>query len=136
MKATTAASALALAVMLSACGGAGSESASDSSAATPSTGAPILGEQLYDLLGCANCHSSDGTDRVTGPTHLGAFGTEVQLEDGSVVLRDRDYLRRSIVEPAAQIVPGYSAEMVDTFGETLTAEQVDSLVEYLVGLSG
>ena len=126
--------ALTVVVLLSACGS-GDADVADGSESSVSTRAPILGEELYDLLGCANCHSSDGSDRVTGPTHFGAFGTEVELEDGSIVVRDREYLRRSIVDPASQIVPGYATQMVDTFGDALTPEQIDSLVEYLVELS-
>ena len=46
-----------------------------------------------------------------------------------------DYLRQSILDPDAFIVPGYeSGQMVGGWSELLTAAQIDSLVEYLQGL--
>jgi nitric oxide reductase subunit C len=50
------------------------------------------------------------------------------------------YLRESIVSPSAHIVPGtiYSAGgrsfMPDNYDQTLTAEQIDQLVAYLLTL--
>jgi nitric oxide reductase subunit C len=50
------------------------------------------------------------------------------------------YLRESIVSPSAHLVPGtiYSAGgrsfMPDNYDETLTSEQIDQLVAYLVTL--
>jgi cytochrome c oxidase subunit 2 len=41
-------------------------------------------------------------------------------------------IRQSIVDPNAEIAPGYQpGVMPQDFGETLTPDQLDALVEYL-----
>jgi cytochrome c oxidase subunit 2 len=82
--------------------------------------------------GCLSCHSTDGSQKV-GPTWLGLFGSERQLEDGSTVLADEAYLRTSIVDPGAQIVTGYSPIMPDAY-DFLTKEEVNAVIEYIKSL--
>src|SRR5688572_11327318 len=67
------------------------------------------GEELAADVGCLSCH----TDETTGvaPTWRGLFGSEVELEDGSTVMADAEYIRRSIVDPHADIVAGYGPTM-------------------------
>lgn len=60
------------------------------------------------------------------------FGSEVELESGETVIADDEYLRRSIVDPTAQIVAGYSADvMPDFFGKTLTEQDIVDVIEYI-----
>ena len=51
----------------------------------------------------------------------------MKLTDGSTVVADDDYLRRSIVDANAQIVAGYPPIMPSFRGQ-LSAEQVNTLV--------
>jgi len=47
-----------------------------------------------------------------------------------------DYVREAIVDPPAFVVEGYSGDtMPGNYGDQLTAEEIDALVEYLLGLS-
>ena len=49
----------------------------------------------------------------------------------------KDQIRQSILEPNAAITGGYEAmagTMPPTFGQTLTAAQLEALVTYLAGL--
>ena len=80
-------------------------------------------------VGCQGCH----TDRDTSiaPTWSGLFGSTVELDDGSTVVADEDYIRRSIVDPHAEIVAGYRAP---TPQFSVSDEGGDLLVEYIRGL--
>ncbi|MDH3306797.1 MAG: cytochrome c [Acidimicrobiia bacterium] len=80
--------------------------------------------------GCLACHSTDGTPKL-GPTWLGLAGSERMLLDGTTVIADSDYLRRSIMDPGAQVAEGFSDLMIKTFAESLSAEEIDALVAYI-----
>ena len=69
----------------------------------------------------------DGDDGI-GPSWTGLAGSEVELDDGTVVVADEEYLTRSIVEPNAQIVKGYSGIMPV---RSLDDDQVAAIVTYL-----
>ena len=79
---------------------------------------------LAQQLGCSSCHTVDGA-RSEGPTWKGLAGSTVTLADGSTVTADEDYLRRSITDPAAQVVAGYQPTMPTV---TVTAAQLDQLI--------
>ena len=89
------------------------------------------GAKVFDGKACANCHGPGGKGGL-GPTLRGLPGSEVELEDGTVVVADDDYIRRAIQDPSAQIADGYSIEMTPF---DLTDEQVDDLVAYIHDLS-
>ena len=45
-----------------------------------------------------------------------------------------EYVRESIVDPDAYVVPGYQkGVMPGTFGDSLSKEEIDALVAYLSG---
>ena len=73
---------------------------------TPSGGDAAKGKSLFASLGCASCHSIDGSSGV-GPTLKGLFGTQVQLTNGNTVTADDAYLLESIEDPDAEIVKGF-----------------------------
>lgn len=85
------------------------------------------GLRVAETNGCTSCHSTGGRDGV-GPSWNGLAGSEVELDDGSVVVADEEYLRRSIVEPNAQIVAGYRGIMPE---RSLDPAEVDAIVAYL-----
>jgi len=76
-----------------------------------------------DYFGCVGCHSADGTP-LAGPTWQGIYGTEEELADGSTVIVDLEYIHSSIVEPNAQIVEGFSPNIMPaTFEEQIAATE-------------
>lgn len=87
-----------------------------------------LGESTFQSKGCAACHSVDGSALV-GPTLKGKYGTEEKLEDGSTVTIDDNYIRESIMAPAAKVVAGFQPTMPPYQGQ-LSDRQVDGLIEY------
>jgi cytochrome c oxidase subunit 2 len=86
------------------------------------------GRRVFTTYGCISCHGQ------TAPTLAGLYRSRVKLTDGSTVLADDDYLRRSILDPNSQIVAGYRPIM-PSFREQLSPEQVNSLVEYIKALA-
>jgi len=121
---------LVLIAALCALAAAGCGSDSGDSAAGP-------GEDAYQRYACASCHSLDGDDG-TGPSLKGLAGSTVTLEDGGRVKATREYLRRSILEPDAQVVKGYSAGLmtasIDGFDLESRPEDVDRLIEFIEGV--
>lgn len=87
------------------------------------------GELLYNMRGCKQCHSVDGTAGIA-PTFQGLFGTTETLADGSTVLVDENYVRQSIYEPMAQITSGFEPVM-PTYAGRLKEEEVGAIIEYL-----
>jgi cytochrome c oxidase subunit 2 len=86
------------------------------------------GDKLFKDLACSNCHHPDGSGR--GPSLEGLFGTTVELEDGTKVTADEDYLRESILKPQAKVVKGYKPIM-PTFQGLVTEDQLLQLIEYI-----
>lgn len=86
------------------------------------------GEALFQQLGCQTCHQADGNGR--GPSQVGIFGKEVELDSGQKVVVDEEYLRESIINPQAKIVAGYSAIM-PTFKGQISDEGLQQIVVYL-----
>ena len=90
------------------------------------------GQTLFQQLGCSTCHRSDTQGR--GPNLVGVFGKPVQLQDGRVVIADENYVRESIMSPAAKVVAGFKPIM-PTFQGLVSEEQVNALVAYVKSLS-
>lgn len=101
--------------------------------ATTTSGGDPTGPDLARQYGCAACHGPNG-EGGTGPAWIGLFGSEVELNDGSVVVADEEYLRRSIVDPTAQIPVNVVLPM--PVNGQLTPEAIDALVEYIKSLGG
>jgi len=98
----------------------------------PSAPLQETGKQLFTSLGCSTCHRFDVQGR--GPNLQGIYNKPVLLEDGRTVIADENYVRESILNPAAKIVSGFKPVM-PTFQGILNEEQVNSLVAYVKSLS-
>ena len=92
----------------------------------------VTGQQLFAQLGCATCHRQDTQGR--GPNLAGIYNKPVLLEDGRTVVADDDYLRESILQPAAKIVSGFKP-LMPTFQGQISDEQLNALVAYVKSLS-
>lgn len=90
---------------------------------------PERGKKLFTQQGCDTCHSVDGTPKI-GPTWKGLFGKSEPLANGSSVQVDENYLRESILDPAAKVVKGYAPSM-PTYQGKLSDKDIDGLVEYI-----
>jgi len=90
------------------------------------------GEKLFGSLGCASCHRKDAQGR--GPHLEGLYGKPVTLADGRAVVADEDYIRESIVDPAAKVVSGYSP-LMPTFRGLVSEPGILELIEYVKSLT-
>ncbi len=87
---------------------------------------PVLAraEEAIAEFACGACHKVAGEEGEVGPdlTRIGA-------------VRDKAFLRESILDPNARITEGFERELMpDDYGEQLYARELEMLVEYLAGL--
>lgn len=91
-----------------------------------------IGERLSQTKGCIACHSTDGT-RLVGPTYQRLFGrTEMVVTNGQAreIVVDEEYLRKSMLDPNADIVEGFPPLMPSQEG-LVTEEEINALIEYM-----
>jgi cytochrome c oxidase subunit 2 len=90
------------------------------------------GRKLFQDRGCTQCHSVDGTPRV-GPTLDGVFGKTETMASGESLVVDENYIRESILEPAARVVNGFEPVM-PTYQGRLRDKEIDALIAYIKSL--
>lgn len=116
--------------------------------ATPTSGLrgdPANGARLFASLPCSSCH--DITRPFPGGDicpNLGNIASEAERivrlpEYRGRAVNAAEYIRESIVDPNAYIVPGEQYRTADgqsvmpkTFGQTLTPAEIDDLVAFLL----
>lgn len=100
-------------------------------AAGAGAGDPVArGQELLKVKACTACHSIDGT-KLVGPSYKGLFmKTETVVSDGREhdVVVDEAYLRKSIKEPMADIVKGYTPSMPQL---NLSDDEISDVIEYI-----
>ena len=100
------------------------EPAAESQQAAPS-GAPRAplanADAIMAQLACIACHKVAGQGGEIGPD-LSSIGAS----------RDREYLRRSILNPGADVAEGYPPGMMPpNYGDQLYASELEMLVDHL-----
>jgi cytochrome c oxidase subunit II len=90
------------------------------------------GEKLFGDLACNTCHRPDSRGR--GPVLQNVFAHPVQLQDGSMVTADENYLRESILTPSVKVTAGFQPVM-PAFQGLVSEEQLLALIEYIKSLS-
>lgn len=87
------------------------------------------GQMLYQVRGCKQCHSVDGS-AGTGPTFRALWGSRVRLATGESVSVDENYVRQSIVDPQSQVVAGFEPVM-PTYQGRLKDDEISAVIAYL-----
>ncbi len=92
-----------------------------------------LGIAAFNAAGCIACHTVSGiSTAIVGPV---LDGIASRAGNTVVGLSTEEYIRQSIMEPNAFIVDGFAQDiMLQTFADTLTDEQVDNLITFMLTL--
>lgn len=101
-----------------------------------SAGAEITaakGKELAATNTCTTCHSADGSTLV-GPTWKNLYGYEREMQDGTTVMADEDYLTESIVNSSAKTVAGYPEGAMADFSY-LSSNDIENIIAYIKSLS-
>ena len=130
---------LVLALALVACGG-GDDTADSGDTAADGVGNAANGEALFaqttigsaSAPGCITCHSLEPDVVLVGPSQAG-LATRAETREAGVSAED--YIRKSITDPNAYIVEGFTADvMYQNYGEELTEQEINDLVAYTLTL--
>jgi cytochrome c oxidase subunit 2 len=109
----------ALGVVIAACADDGGDGRDRGLSAAAQRGAEIARDS-----GCDACHRAG----AIAPDWEGLYGSTVELDDGSTVVADDEYLTRAITDPQADVVAGFNVNMPDN---DLSDDEVASIVAYL-----
>jgi len=107
-------------LILSACGG-GLDDGADS--------ALIQQGKLIFQANCSACHSTSPDVTIVGPTLAGIATRAGEMVSG---LDARAYLEQSIIDPGATLTEGFKNLMPDTYGNSLSEEDLDALISYML----
>lgn len=80
---------------------------------------------------CGACHSAAPDTVIVGPSMAGIASRAATRVEGQ---NAHDYLLVSILKPDAHLVEGYENLMPSTLGKTLTGEEIDAVIAYLLTL--
>ena len=97
----------------------------------------IRGSVIYKTIGCIACHSIDGSTKGrSGPSWKGLAGSKRKLLGGKTAEVTPEYLRESILEPAAKVAEGYNPKDVGmpSYRGILSESDVESLILYIQSL--
>ncbi len=92
------------------------------------------GKRLYQLMGCMACHSlDDAVEKKIGPSWKGLYGSKRDIFKGGSVEATDDYLRESILTPAAKIVKGFEKieAGMPVYSGVLNDTQIESLIMFI-----
>lgn len=90
------------------------------------------GERLFRSYGCSGCHV--GSTIIHAPPLEGLYGRPVPLQTGQIVTADDAYIRDSILQPAKDIVAGYTNDM-PSFQGHLNEDDLAKLIAYIKSIS-
>jgi mono/diheme cytochrome c family protein len=110
-------------VILSAC------SAAPQTAPTPTLDAQVAAGKQVFVTHCGACHSTGADTVIVGPSLAGIATHGADRVDG---LDARTYLYSSIMQPSDFLVEGYEDLMPKDLAKTLTGEELDAVVAYLL----
>lgn len=78
---------------------------------------------------CATCHSLQPDVIIVGPSLAGVASRAPNRVPG---LSAEQYLRQSILDPGAFVVPGFPDAMARNFGQVLDDQQINDIIAFLL----
>ncbi len=91
-----------------------------------------LGQRSYQMRGCTQCHTVDGS-KLVGPSFKGFLARKHELKDGTVVEPTDDYIRESIEDPTAKVIAGFEPVM-PSFKGRFSDTEIKGLIAYIRSL--
>lgn len=89
------------------------------------------GKKLYTKLGCAQCHSVDGS-KVTGPSWKDLYGSTQHFTDGTTAVVNEEFLHGFIPAPTVKVPVGYPPVMPPF---PIPNAQIDDIAAYMKTIS-
>lgn len=89
------------------------------------------GQKWYTRLGCAGCHSVDGS-KVTGPSWKDLYGSTQKFTDGTTAVINEEFLHGFLPAPTARVPEGFQPVMPPF---PLPNEQIDDIAAYMKTIS-
>lgn len=97
--------------------------------ATIKVGDANRGRDLFNTNACHACHSLNAGENKVGPALYGIWQRATTRKPG---LSAQEYLRESIVEPNAFVVPNFNAGIMPaTFGKQLSEQDIADLIAFM-----
>ncbi|MCB0407519.1 MAG: cytochrome c oxidase subunit II [Bdellovibrionales bacterium] len=88
-----------------------------------------VGQKIYSQR-CFVCHNT--TDQpLVGPGFKGIWMRERTFVKGDPTVADENYIRESILNPAAKIVAGFEGKVMTPFAGQLDDKEISGIIEYL-----
>ncbi|MBK7711244.1 MAG: hypothetical protein IPJ37_10080 [Bacteroidales bacterium] len=75
---------------------------------------------------------------MVGPSYLHLFGEkQIVISEGKEieVTVDENYIKKALYEPNAEIVKGYPKDLMQSYKDILTDEDIAKIIEYLKSLN-
>jgi cytochrome c oxidase subunit II len=91
-----------------------------------------LGAKSYQMRGCTQCHTIDGS-KLVGPSFKGFLARVHKLKDGSVVEPTDEYIKESLQDPTAKVIEGFEPVM-PSFRGKLKDQEIAGLAAYIKSL--
>lgn len=85
---------------------------------------------------CLSCHTRDGS-RLVGPSFKNLLGrTENIVVDGNneEIVVDNQYIIDKLNNPSASTVEGYQSGLMSPYGEILSVEDMNNIIDYISSL--
>jgi len=82
---------------------------------------------------CTGCHSLDGA-KLVGPTFKGLYNSQkTVLVDGKskTIIADDKYIIKAINDPNSEIVDGFSANLMQSYKDILTEDDLNKILDFL-----
>ena len=114
------------------------QSESDGGAAAAGGDEAAAGKELFTESGCNACHTladADSSSQI-GPS-LDQLAADAEKFGGQDGQSPDEYVNTSITDPSAFVVPDFNdGIMPGDYAEQLSEQEIDSLVKYLLSVSG
>lgn len=94
------------------------------------TAQELAGKRIF-TRNCASCHATTPEIVIVGPSLFGLLDAAASRVEGQDA---HTYIALSIIDPSIYVNEGFADLMPKTFGRTLSGEELDSLIAYLLTL--